>query len=317
MVQEIVQDERTVLKRNPDYWRKDASGQQLPYLDTATFRVVRDNTVAYTEMKAGSVDCLLGLEAKYLKEVEANAELVYFPLNAQVNFTSGIYGFNMKRDAWKNKLVRQAFSYGIDRKALSDATGLGYSEPSVAPWAANHIGWDPAWDKSYAYDLTKAKSLMAQAGVKTPVELSFLTAPGDRTGEILQQMLEPVGFKIKIDPADAQTQVGRIKDGNWDVRNWGLGTRPDPALTWSLLKAALTTDNGYTNDKLDAVMAEAGSTFDEKVRAAKYGEGIAMLMDEAVMLTLIRRPNNLVYRKKYKGVSAQYIFADFSAASLG
>ena len=49
-------DQKVVLKRNPDYWRKDAHGNAMPYLDSVEIMVIPDNTIAYQEFKKGNID---------------------------------------------------------------------------------------------------------------------------------------------------------------------------------------------------------------------------------------------------------------------
>ena len=42
MMSEYVPGQRIVYKPNPNFWRKDSAGHQLPYLDTFTYLITPD-----------------------------------------------------------------------------------------------------------------------------------------------------------------------------------------------------------------------------------------------------------------------------------
>ncbi len=56
MLEEWVEHEATRLVRNPNYWRTDAEGRQLPYLDAIEFRPIEDDEGRYNTLRAGDVD---------------------------------------------------------------------------------------------------------------------------------------------------------------------------------------------------------------------------------------------------------------------
>ena len=73
---EWVKDDHITLERNPNYWKKDASGTQLPYLDQVTIRPIVDETVALTNVKTGDIDIGYVVPAKDYASVKAGKELV-------------------------------------------------------------------------------------------------------------------------------------------------------------------------------------------------------------------------------------------------
>ncbi|MBA2341581.1 MAG: hypothetical protein H0V88_14435, partial [Pyrinomonadaceae bacterium] len=58
IVESVQPGERAVLKRNPNYWKRDATGTQLPYLDSLTVEAVSDANNAITRLQQGSLDIL-------------------------------------------------------------------------------------------------------------------------------------------------------------------------------------------------------------------------------------------------------------------
>src|SRR2546429_8145709 len=75
-----------------------------------------------------------------------------------------------------NKLLRQAINYAIDRKRFTDTVMKGFTgEPRALPWAKSSPAFDPEKNKAYAFDLDKAKSLVAQSGL-TNIEFNIAWA---------------------------------------------------------------------------------------------------------------------------------------------
>jgi peptide/nickel transport system substrate-binding protein len=73
---EWVKDDHITLERNPNYWKKDAAGNQLPYLDKVTIRPIVDTTVALTNLKTGDIDISHYVAAKDFDSVKNGKELV-------------------------------------------------------------------------------------------------------------------------------------------------------------------------------------------------------------------------------------------------
>ena len=50
--------DRLIVTKNPDYWRSDENGNQLPYLDEIEFRVIVDSQVRAQALESGDVDMI-------------------------------------------------------------------------------------------------------------------------------------------------------------------------------------------------------------------------------------------------------------------
>src|SRR6185312_10758705 len=87
------------------------------------------------------------------------------------NPVSNTLGFNLRMDHWKDKRVRQAFAYAIDRKKIVDSLLGGNAELVNSPIRHAFVGYKPKND--YAYNPDKAKQLLA---VGTPTARSWSAA---------------------------------------------------------------------------------------------------------------------------------------------
>src|SRR5207302_5748267 len=90
-----------------------------------------------------------------------------------------------------NKLVRQALNYAINRQRFTDTVMKGFTgEPRALPWAKSSPAFDAAKNKSYAFDLDKAKSLLAQSGLSNvEFNISWATAGYASAYELLATVL--------------------------------------------------------------------------------------------------------------------------------
>jgi peptide/nickel transport system substrate-binding protein len=168
--------ERYVFKRNPYYYRVDAHGQQLPYLDSVAMQVA-DSKLVPAKVAAGDAD----LAARYLrfdnftllKESEARGKykvvLWDTAWGSQVTFYPNL---NVTDPEWRKVVrdvrFRRALSLAIDRSEINDVIYLG-----LATEGANTVlGQSPLFDESYLaawaeFDIDKANELLDEIGLTT------------------------------------------------------------------------------------------------------------------------------------------------------
>lgn len=171
--------ERVVLKRNPHYWRKDAAGQAMPYLDEIVFLLAKNFDTQFLQFDQGEIDhyhCYRGG-----KDVAALR-----PKQQQNNFTLHQLGpdagdvfmmFNMNLDAakkgkipeykaqwFRDQRFRQAVSYAIDREAIVRNI---YRNLAYPQYATESIGAGPFTTHvdPIPRSVDKAKALLADMGL--------------------------------------------------------------------------------------------------------------------------------------------------------
>src|SRR5207248_2305802 len=133
---EYVPGQRIVFTRNPRYFRKDANGVQLPYLDRVVVQIVSDQDAEVLRLQAGQVD-MSGAEirpedyAPLRRAADAgrvqllDLGVTYDPDSLWFNLKPGAFGGD-PRAAWLQRdELRQAISLAVDRKAFVDTVFLG------------------------------------------------------------------------------------------------------------------------------------------------------------------------------------------------
>src|SRR5207248_2880260 len=130
-------------------------------------------------------------------------------------------------------------NYALDRKRFVDTVLQGVGTPLSLPWAENFPMYEAAKANFYTFDLNKAKSLLAEAGV-TNLSLEMIPNPGDPdTGtfaQVYQSDLDKIGVKlniVKLDMAAWSDQVNGNKFAGLYLAGSNLALSPGTMFTVS------------------------------------------------------------------------------------
>ena len=201
-----------VLVRNPNYWRKDADGVQLPYLDKITFKYVNNASQRVKGLKSGELAAIgftSASEAKFLVAAKAvkGATLVMSPADyyAMSMFNHAIEPFN-------NINARKAVTYAYDTERLyaqfNCFKGTCFGEVPESIVGKNNVMYNK---KSFiTYDLAKAKAAVAAYKKDTGKDLTFTTpadtsAEAQATAKLVKQMMKAAGIVMNISTEDTAT----------------------------------------------------------------------------------------------------------------
>jgi peptide/nickel transport system substrate-binding protein len=140
MVSEYKAGSELTLARNPHYWKHDASGRQLPYLERVRLSIQQNRDLELLRFRRGEVDLINALDAdafEYLAKQQPNAVI-----DAGPSLDSEQIWFNQKpssplpayKKAWfASKEFRNAVSMAIDRDALAKVIYHGHARPAAGP----------------------------------------------------------------------------------------------------------------------------------------------------------------------------------------
>jgi peptide/nickel transport system substrate-binding protein len=285
-------DQNATFVRNPYYTWKG-----LPYLSGVKYTWGLNENLELLQLQQGSIDVIGdGIGSDVMGQVDTDRSLNSYVVDVKLNATSWV-ALNLAKAPLNNKLVRLALNWGTDREALARVThGLyaasGYPLPSNL--TAYHSITSP-----FGYDLAKAKSLLAEAGV-SHFSLQFLTdgeSPWEDIAELLQQQWQQLGITLNIDT---------VSESAWDTITTTLPLRTDAfqdiyemvqPSALDLIIPCYTTGGGYNtvsynSPQLDALVTKAQ---DQTSLAAsnKYVAQIEQLLAEdaaAVFLFDVRFP---------------------------
>jgi peptide/nickel transport system substrate-binding protein len=237
MLDEYRRGERVVLKRNPRYWKKDAAGNSLPYLDRQVFILVRDINVMLLNFEQKVTDTFTLRNGKDVRELlpkqnpdnftlyqlgpAGGAEFVCFNLNSEAAKAGKFPEYKVK---WfRDPRFRRAVSYAIDRGALvrNVLSNLGY--PLAAHYTLNPGFFQYPQYEPYPHDPDKAKALLAEMGLKVR----------DGSGILTDEQGNKVSFTINTNSENNQ-RVDMATFISTDLRQIGMEVNTLP-LTFNLL----------------------------------------------------------------------------------
>jgi dipeptide transport system substrate-binding protein len=221
--------------------------------------------------------------------------------------------FNVQKPPFDKKEVRQALSMAIDKAAIIKDVYLGSGQAAknlIPPtmWSYNDAVQD------YPYDPEKAKAMLAEAGVKTPVDIDLWYMPvqrpynpnAKRIAEMMQSDLAKVGFNAKLVTYEWREYRKRLQNGEHMVGQLGwTGDNGDPDNFFFLLGCAAARPGGqnlskWCNKDFDDRLNKAKTLADQADRAKLYGEMQLIEHEEAPNFLIA---NSIVYEAMRKEVS--------------
>lgn len=248
--------QRLVFRRNPRYWRKDAAGRPLPYLDRVVVEIVPDQQAEVLRLDAGAVDLISSeIRAEDYAPLRRAAERGAIRLvDLGVGIDADFLWFNLTPAAvrrappWRTRAeFRRAIAHAVDREALANTVYLGLAVPVFGPVTPGNHRWYWAEAPQYPFDPARARRLFAEVGLEdrngdgvledargAPARFTVLTQKGhtvrERAMALIREDLRRVGLAVDVVPLEFGTLVGLITKGEYEAAY--LGTRAsdtDPA----------------------------------------------------------------------------------------
>jgi peptide/nickel transport system substrate-binding protein len=190
-------NERVIFERNPYYWRKDAQGNQMPYIDHFIWSIVDSPDASLAQFRSKDLDAtgvgpttfsLLKKEEKRGKFTIINsgpasgASFIAFNLNQGKR--NGKPLIDPIKSRWFNNVsFRQAVAYAIDRRTMINNLFRGLGTPLNSPISVPnpyYLSPESGRLKTYEFDLEKSKQLLLGAGFKYNDKKQLLDADGNR-----------------------------------------------------------------------------------------------------------------------------------------
>ena len=284
------------LAKWPEY--RDAAAIKL---NKVTIRFISDPSAQVSALLSGDVDAI--------PRVAAARSLAQFKADQRFSVLIGgsraktIATINNKKKPFDDVRVRRAVLAAIDRKAMIEGAADGFGVPIGSFYVPGALGYVDTTGIN-PYDPEKAKKLLAEAGVTTPLELSLKLPPPSyarQGGEIVAAQLAKVGIIAKIENVEWAQWLSQVFAGN-GPHNFDL-TIVSHVEPFDLVK--ITEPDyylGYNNEAFNALYKQIVSTPDDGARAKLLGDAQRMLATDAVSAYLYQPQLITITSKKLKGV---------------
>jgi peptide/nickel transport system substrate-binding protein len=275
-----------------------------------TFRFINEPAAQVAALLAGDIDGIPRFGAlQSLKQFQSDAR---YTVVAGGTEGKTIVSVNNRKKPFDDVRVRRALAAAIDRKAVIDGSSEGFGKPIGSHMVPSDAGYVDLTGVN-PYNPEKAKALLKEAGVATPLNVTLSLPPPEyarKGGEIVAAQLAKVGIIAKIENVEwAQWLSGPFK-GNFDltiishVEPLDFDRYSDPKYYW-----------GYESKAYNKLLADYNGSADAKTRLKLIGDIQRQLAADSVNVYLYQLPQFAVGKKQLKGLwSSSPIFANDLAA---
>jgi peptide/nickel transport system substrate-binding protein len=322
MVAEYKAGSSLLLRRNPNYWKKDSQGKRLPYLDSIRLDIQSNRDVEMLRFKRGELDLINVIDSDYFDRLAASSPGLAH--DAGPSLDSDFLWFNQvanapipgyKRAWFRSANFRRAISQAINRDDLSRVVFSGHAQPAVGPVSPANKFWFNGKLKAEPYrpdaalQRLQAEGFHLQNGAlldKTgnPVEFSIVTnassKPRERMAVMVQEDLGKLGIKVNVITLDFASLLERISqtfnyeaavlgfrnvdlDPNGQMNIW-LSSAQDHA--WNPQQK--TPDTAWEAE-IDRLMRAQASTADPKRRKEDFDRVQEIVAEQTPFIYLINQ----------------------------
>jgi peptide/nickel transport system substrate-binding protein len=269
-------------ERFEDYWAGSPKGK--PAIKKLSVRFVPDATTEMTELLAGRADWIWNMNPDQFDNVNKLPHLSAVRKESmRVGYLSLDAAGRTGADNPLTKLkVRQAVWHAIDRQAIADKLVTGGSRVPLAPCFPPQFGCDDEIAVLYDYNPAKAKQLLAEAGYPNGFDVEVATYILPQWGAAVQNYLQAVGIRAKLNQQQVQAVVQRTNAGELRMYlgSWG---------SYSINDVSAILPNFFDGGGMDYArdadvqkwLVEGGSSNDPEVRKKAYSAAIRRITEQA------------------------------------
>jgi len=240
ILKEYAPDQRTVLARNPNYWKKDKAGTQLPYLDELVIEAIPDANTALLKFQQGEVDLLDNLAPANFATLKQQTpagltvkdygpsmltDFLWFNVNDGKDATGKPFVEAAKRAWFADARFRRAIATALDRTTIINNVLRGLGTPISGLASPSNKRWFSSELPKYDFDLQKAKGLLQEAGfaerdktlvdkagqlVEFTIVVDGTVAVRKEMATIIQEDLSKLGIKVNVAPLEKNAFVEMI-----------------------------------------------------------------------------------------------------------
>lgn len=285
-------------KANKDYYLG------APDFDRLVFKKVQ-STNLLSGLMSGDIDVLSGNSQIPLADWEAAKNTQGIVTKSIPTFAYQYMAMNTARD-YLTEDVRHAISLAINRQVIVDQLLQGEARIAIGPLAEDH----PYFDEKLLpieYDPEKAKSMLEAAGWDSNRELQVLVSTGNEVREksaiLIQQDLQKIGIKTKIQTLDFPTLLTNARNGDYDLCFIGSSGSVDPSESVPNVTAGYMNNFAQLSDPTLGQIGESGAkeiTFETRKKV--YDQYQEELFKQMPMAFLYHTNDLFAYNEKLENV---------------
>ncbi len=287
------------LTKNEDYFLGAAN------VDELVFVLYSNNDTMVQSLKVGEIGAAININPNQVAQLqnEDNLDVVSAPTHGFTELAINTWDDPKSKGnpLLKDKAIRQAMEYAIDKQKLIDIAYAGQAVEGTSLIPPNLDFWHYKPEDKRNYDPEKAKSMLEAAGYTDsdgdglreaedgkPLNFKLMLRSNSteevKTGNMIADYFKEVGIGVDVETVDDGLLSDRIYDNaNFDMFIWGWGTDADPTTILRVMKGDQIgglSDSYYANDQYDKLFSEQEKLVDRDERQKVVHEMQKILYDE-------------------------------------
>lgn len=242
-------------------------------------------------------------------------------------YTTGAYdfiGFNFNNSILKDRNVRQAIAYAVDKESIIEGIYLNNAEEAYSPITSSSWLYDSSV-YGYDYDLNVAKMLLEQSGWRYRTGSDTVRQSGGSSSEKLSlrimvngennerkqvgvklaDTLKGIGFDITLETVNFDTYKERLANGNYDIFIGGWNISPINDFTFMFGSAELNGEEGniinYSSTKMDEYLIECSEAINDEEMKEAYSKLQKYISQELPYISLVFRQSKIYWGPRIDG----------------
>ena len=311
-----------LLARNLNYWKRDAAGNSLPYLDSLRLDIQRNRDIELLRFRRGEIQLVNSLDAEYFDRLSRDMPGVVH--DSGPGLDSEQMWFNQvptsplpdyEKTWFHSSAFRRAISKAINREDIVRIVFAGHAQPSYGPVSPANYFWFNAALPAPKFDPAEALRLLQQAGFRLQgdalrdsaghaVEFSLVTNAGNKTREqisaMIQQDLAQIGIKVRVVTLDFPSLIERMtRTFKYEACLLGLVNDDlDPSSQMNVWLSSASDHQWYPNEpapateweaEIDRLMKKQASELDPKKRKKAFDRVQQIVSEQQPFIYLVNK----------------------------
>ncbi|OSX90698.1 hypothetical protein S3E15_01557 [Bacillus mycoides] len=270
-----------------------------PKIEHFIYKITKGDT-KLQQFQAGEVD-YDGFTTN-AETIEQLKELGFANVNVYTGSSYGYIKMNYKKSYFKDKRVRQAFIYGLERQKVIDTYFQGYASLVNVPITPVSWAYTEEGINKYEYNLEKAKKLLDEAGWKAgsdgirekdgqKLKVSYFASSASKINDVMIPVMKEdykkIGVDVNPEYMDFNTMISKVIKGDYDLAMVSTPMIDDPSGTIEeFVSTSKRNYDGYHNPKVDELAKQALETLDIEKRKEIYKKLYQELSEEPPVIFL-------------------------------
>lgn len=304
-----------LLSRNENYWGT------APGVDRVFLQHMPESATQRLALEKGDIDIANKLGPDDIGAIEGNADIQVLE---GVSSTMYYFGLNVRNEALSNPKVVEAIKWGVDYQGIADTIGKGTIKVHQTMIPDGFLGGGIDYNP-YSLDIEKAKALIAESGVATPIKLETVVwnvPPYPDYAQAVQATLSQIGVELDLQVVDGGPWLDRYRSHDLDIwfGLWGPDY-PDPHSNAKAFgnhdpsdpdgtKGNLADRFGWNSGKVSELVNLAVQEQDVDKRKALYDEAQRLHTDTSPFVFMFQDSRKVAMRSDVKGVVLGITFSD-------